>query len=96
MFYAWTHMDNTRVAGLTRSYEQFITSPSGGATYNEYVFPDRVDYVYPDMEDSQGFATISVNGISFTYNIYKVGTTQPVWTHTFSKLDTPPTISDII
>ena len=47
---SWTHMDNTRVSGLTRSYEQFITSPAGGVTYNEYVYPDRVDYVYPDME----------------------------------------------
>ena len=88
-------MDSTRVAGLTRGYEQFITSPSGSATYNEYVYPERVDYVYPDMENAQGFATINVNGLSFTYNIYKVGTTQPVWSHTFSKLNTPPTISNI-
>ena len=92
---SWTHMDNTRVAGLTCSYEQFITSPAGGATYNEYVYPDRVDYYYPDMELSQGFATISVDGLSFTYNIYKVGTSAPVWSHTFSKLNTAPTISDI-
>ncbi len=93
---AWTHMDATRVAGLTRSYEEFFTSPAGGSTYNEYVYPDRVDYVYPDMLSSDfGFATISVNGLSFTYNIYKVGTTQPVWSHTFSKVNTPPTISDI-
>ncbi len=91
----WTHMDNTRVAELTRSYEQFITSPAGGATYNEFVFPDRMDYVYPDMESSQGFAIISVDGNSFTYRIYKVGTTEPVWSHTFSKLNILPTISDI-
>ena len=91
----WTHMDNTRIAGLTRSYEQFITSPSGSGTYNEYVYPDRIDYVYPDMDNSQGFATISVDGDSFTYNIYKVGTTLPVWSHTFSKTNTAPTISDI-
>ena len=91
----WVHMDNSRVAGLTRSYEEFLTSPSGGSTYNEYVYPERVDYVYPDMAGSQGFATISVDGLSFTYNIYKVGTAQPVWSHTFSKLNTAPTISDI-
>ncbi len=88
-------MDGTRIAGLTRSYEQFVTSPAGGASYHEYLFPERVDYVYPDMENSNGFATISVNGISFTYNIYKTGTTQPVWSHTFSKLNSAPTISDI-
>jgi parallel beta-helix repeat protein len=92
---AWTHMDNTRVAGLTQSYEQFITSPSGGASYISYLYPDRVDYAYTDMENSQGFATISVDGLSFTYNMYKVGTAQPVWSHTFSKLNTAPTISDI-
>ena len=91
----YTTMDNTRVAGLTRSYEQFITSPSGGWTYNEYIFPERMDYYYPDMESSQGFATLDVNGNSFTFNIYKVGTTAPVYSKTFSKLNTPPTISDI-
>jgi uncharacterized repeat protein (TIGR02543 family) len=89
-------MDNTRVAGLTRSYEEFFSSPSGGSTYTQYVYPERMDYVYPDMTGSDfGFATISVNGLSFTYNIYKVGTTDPVWSQTFSKLNTPPTISDI-
>jgi parallel beta-helix repeat protein len=92
---SWTHMDSTRVAGLTRSYEEFITSPSGGSTYNQYIYPERVDYFYPDMDSSQGFATISVNGLSFTYNIYKTGTTQPVYSHTFSKVNTAPTISNI-
>jgi hypothetical protein len=92
---AWTHMDNTRVAGLTRSYEQFITSPSGSSTYNEFIYAERVDYYYPDMDNAQGFATISVDGLSFTYNIYKVGTTTPAWSHTFSKLNTAPTISNI-
>ena len=92
----WTHMDGTRDAVLTRSYEEFFTSPAGGSTYNEYVYPDRMDYYYPDMLGGDfGFATISVNGLSFTYSIYKVGTTTPVWSHTFSKVNTPPTISDI-
>ena len=63
---SWTHMDSTRVAGLTRSYEQFVTSPSGGSSYHEYLYPERVDYAYTDMENSNGFATISVNGLSFT------------------------------
>ncbi len=54
-----------------------------------------MDYFYPDMDNSQGFATISVDGDSFTYNIYKVGTTLPVWSHTFSKTNTAPTISNI-
>jgi exopolysaccharide biosynthesis protein len=86
----WTHMDNSRLAGLTGSFEQFITSPSGGTTYNASLFPARMDYTYLDMGSSQGFASIAVNGYSFTFNIYKVGTTAPVWSKTFTK-GIPPT-----
>jgi hypothetical protein len=89
----WTHLDNSRVAGLTGSFEQFITSPSGGWTYNSYLFPNRMDYAYMDMGISQGFATISVNGNSFTYSIYKTGTTSPVWSKTFTKEISATTIS---
>ena len=81
----WTHMDNSRVAGLTGSFEQFITSPSGGLTYNGSLYPDRIDYAYLDMGNSQGFADIIVNGDSFTFSIYKVGLTAPVWSQTFTK-----------
>ena len=81
----WTHMDNTRVAGLTGSFEEFLTSPSGGWTYNSYLYPARMDYTYMDMGSSQAFASISVNGSSFTINFYKVGTTAPVWKMTFTK-----------
>ena len=83
----WVHMDNTRLSALTGSFEEFITSPSGGGTYNAYLYPARMDYYYPDMGtyEKQGFATISVNGRSFTFSIYKVGTTSPVWSKTFTK-----------
>ena len=81
----WTHMDNTRVASLTGNFEQFITSPSGGGTYNSYLYPARMDYTYLNMGSSQGFAAINVNGCSFTFGIYKVGTTAPVWSKTFIK-----------
>ena len=83
-------MDNTRLAGLTGSFEQFITSPAGGTTYNASLFPARMDYTYLDMGSSQGFAVIAVNGYSFTFSIYKVGTTAPVWSNTFTK-GVPPT-----
>ena len=84
-------MDNTRVSDLTRSYEEFVTSPAGASSYTSDVFSERVDYVYPDMApDDQAFATVSVNGLSFTVNFYETGITQPVWSHTFSKLNTPP------
>ena len=87
----WTHMDNTRLVGLRGSFEQFLTAPSGGWTYNSYIYPDRIDYYYPDMESSQGFGMVTVNGDSFTFSIYKVGTTIPVWSKTFTKGAVPAT-----
>ncbi len=87
----WVHMDNSRLAGLARSYEEFITSPSGGWTYNDYMYPARMDYYYPDMGSSQGFAAIDVSGGSFTVSLYKVGTASPVWSHSFTKPGQIPT-----
>jgi peptidoglycan/xylan/chitin deacetylase (PgdA/CDA1 family) len=90
---SWTHMDSSRLSGLTHEYEQFLTSPSGGYTYNPLLYPARVDYAYMDMEDAQGFARITINGNSFTVNFYKVGTTSPVWSRTFTKSISTPTPS---
>ncbi len=87
----WTHMDNTRLSGLTGSFEQFITSPSGGWTYNEFIYPQRMDYYYPDIDNEQGFGLITVDGTSFTFSIYLTGTELPVWSHTFTKGPPPPT-----
>ncbi len=84
---SWTHMDKTRLPKLTRSFEQFITSPSGGVTYNDYIYPARMDYTY--MGTLQGFSTIDVNGCSFTFNIFEDGTTAPVWSRTFTKSTCP-------
>jgi hypothetical protein len=83
----WVHMDNTRVSSLTHPYEQFFTSPSGGGSYTSYLYPARMDYNYYPMASSgeTGFAMITVNGSSFTINIYKVGITAPVWSKTFTK-----------
>ncbi len=87
----WAHMDSARVAGLTGSYEEFLTSPAGGWTYNEYVYPSRMDYYYPDMSSSQGFAAIDVDGPTFTVSFYKVGVTNPVWSRSFTKGEPTPT-----
>jgi predicted phage tail protein len=43
------------------------------------------------MGTSQGFGTISVNGNQFTFCIYKVGITAPVWCQTFTKGAPPAT-----
>ncbi len=89
----WVHMSNARVSTLTRSYEEFFTSPAGGSTVNSYVFPARVDYVYPDMGASQGFASVDVNGPSFTVSFYKNGVSSPVYSRTFTKPGIPITAS---
>ncbi len=83
----WVHMDNTRVSSLTNPYEEFFTSPSGGGSYNQYMYPARIDYYYPDMPDyyNTGFGFITVNVNSFTFSLYKVGTAVPVWSKTFTK-----------
>ncbi len=87
----WVHMDSSRVAELTGQFEEFITSPSGGWTYNDYLYPERIDYAYPDMESAQGFASVTVEGDTFTFNIYKVGISEPVWSKTFTKTAEIPT-----
>ena len=79
----WTHMDNTRLAAITGSFEEFLTSPSGSTNYNSYLSPARMDYTYMGTETV--FATIGVSGNSFTVNFYATGTTAPVWTKTFTK-----------
>ena len=79
----WTHISSSRISGITHEVEQLVTSPSGGWTYNSYIYPARVDFY--DTGSAQGFASIDVNGNSFTVNFYRVGNPSPVWTHTFTK-----------
>ena len=81
----WVHMDSHRVQGLTHPYEEFLTSPAGGWSYNQYMYPDRVDYYYPDMGTNQGFATVDVDGSSFTVSFYKDRIIAPVWSRRFNK-----------
>ena len=87
----WVHMDSTRVAGLTRSYEEFFTSPAGGSTNNPDIFPARVNYYYSNMGSSQGFGAVDVNGSSFTIRLYKEGVSSPVFSKTFTKVSAPVT-----
>ena len=87
----WVHMDSTRVAGLTRSYEEFFTSPAGGSTNNPDIFPARVNYYYSNMGSSQGFGAVDVNGSSFTIRLYKDGVSSPVFSKTFTKVSAPVT-----
>ena len=85
---SWTHMDNARVPSLTRSYEEFFTSPAATYTYNSYIYPNRVDYY--SNTNAPAYAYVSVNGSSFTVNLYRVGTGS-VWSKTFTKGSVIPT-----
>jgi hypothetical protein len=78
----WVHMSSARVAGFTSSFEQFLTSPAGGII-NGNIYAARVD-TYMNIGESQGFASILVDGASFTVNFYKVGTSAPIWSKTFT------------
>jgi hypothetical protein len=96
----WTHISNSRLSQVTHPYEQFLTSPSSCCTYNQYLYSARMDYV--NMIDAYGFATVDVNGSSFTVNFYRINSTSPVWTKTFAKSGVPtvtpgsnPTISPV-
>lgn len=85
----WTHMDNSRVSSITHPFEQFITSPSGsGSNYTANYIPGRMDYI--NSAGGQAFAAIDVNGSSFTVNLYRVGTSTPVWSKIFTKSGAPP------
>jgi hypothetical protein len=56
-----------------------------GWTNNQFLSSAKADYIYLDVGSSQGFPTISVNGPSFTVQFFKVGTSMPVWTKSFTK-----------
>jgi hypothetical protein len=77
------HMDNTRVTTLTHPYEEFFTS-SAGLPMNPNVKAARIDDNYTSSS-LMSFATIDVNGSSFTVNFYHTLTTAPVWSKTFTK-----------
>ncbi len=81
---ARTKITAARINGVTHEFEQFVTSPSGAGVYNSYLYPNRVDDV--DLSSTQqGFASVDVEGSSYTVNFYRVGSTYPVWARTFDK-----------
>jgi hypothetical protein len=84
----WVHLDKSRVPSLTGSFEEFITSPSGGyLSYYGDLYPNRMDYVYANGTASTDtvFGAVTVSGNSFTVSLYHTGNTTPVWSKTFTK-----------
>lgn len=90
---AWTHMSNNRVSSLTNQYEQFITSSSGNP-YSFTPYPARMDY-YNYSNSLTAFASIDVNGNSFTVNFYHTGNTTPLWSKTFTKASENTKVGDV-
>lgn len=100
---AHTHISSTRIPGVIRDYEQFDTSPAGTDAYNSNLFPARVDDV--DLSSTaKGFATIDVNGPSYTVKFYRVGSSAPAqvltsrnFTYTKGNITTvPPSNTPIV
>ncbi len=84
---AYVHMDSSRYGTITHPYEQ-IVSGDAGAGPNSSMRSDRYDWW---LGMFHGFASIDVNGNSYTVNFYKLGTATPVKTYNFSNGGTNPT-----
>ena len=91
-------MDNTRVSGLTRSYEEFCHLPGWGLRPIPRICISGQEWIMyiqtwrlMTRPLRRSVSMDSRSRSTFT----KLASTQPVWSHTFSKVNTPPTISNI-
>jgi hypothetical protein len=85
--YAYTHIDSSRIPGVTHEFEEFVTGDAGAGPATAQ--SGRYDY----WMNAHGFATVDVSGNTLTVNFYKQGTTNPQKTFTFTKgspQDVPP------
>lgn len=80
---AYVHMDSTRIPSLTHPFEEFVIGSAGAPLYS--CTAGRSDYCIAQP----GFATIDVNGSSFSVNIYTVGNGSPVKSYAFTKGQNP-------
>ncbi len=90
---AWTHMFTNRIASITHPFEAFIVPPvaEGLASLSD---TSRCDYGFGNL---RGFATVDVQGPSFTVSFYVQDEPLPRWTRTFSsrpRLTSPALLPD--
>lgn len=90
---AWTHMYTNRIASITHPFEAFIVPP---VAENLASLPDtnRCDYGFGDL---RGFATVDVQGPSFTVSFCVQDEPVPRWTKTFPSapsFESPALLSD--
>src|SRR3989338_8716800 len=83
--YTYSHINASRVPGVTHEFEQFITG-ANGAGPSSYT-ASKADY---GMPDKSGFVLIDVNGPSFTATFFVNGSSVPQYTKTFTKSGLPP------
>jgi hypothetical protein len=79
-----THIDSSRIPGVTHEYEQIVSGDAGAGPSTAQA--NRVDWW---LGNSHGFTTVDVNGNTFTVNFYKLGLVAPVKTMTFTKSGGP-------
>jgi hypothetical protein len=85
--YAWVHLNKSRISGLNRELEQFVTGSAGAGPTK--CTSGRCDF----DQNANGFSTIDVNGADFTVTFYKRGQSSPTWSKKFTKSGGPyPTV----
>jgi hypothetical protein len=87
---AWTHMDGSRIPGLTHEFEEFVSGDAGAGP--DTCVSGRYDYCMTNELRKHGFVTVDVSGDSFTVDTYALGySTSPVKSITFTKSGTVET-----
>ncbi len=76
----YTHLDDSRIPGLTHPFEQFVTGGAGAPLYN-CDNTNRYDYCRAEF----GFVTVDVNGSTVTISQYLKDKSRPDESWTFTK-----------
>jgi len=85
----YTHIDSSRVPGITRGFEQIVSGDAGAGPTTPT--SGRYDYLLNlGGGNSGGFAVVDVSGSSFTLSMYKGGSTTAQYSKTFSKSGVNP------
>jgi Calcineurin-like phosphoesterase len=77
---AHTHMDATRISGLTHPFEEIVVGTAGAPLYG-CDMPARPNW----CDAVAGYAMVDVAGPALTINYYKQGSTTPIKTVTYTK-----------
>ncbi len=76
----YTHVDGTRISGLTRPFEEIVVGTAGAPLYAcDMAFRSNWCDVAP------GYASVDVAGPAVTINFYQQGSTTPIETVNYTK-----------